>query len=156
MLKNTSFIVVIVTSTLFSAFLLLEEIAPFWGPKPSEILSIKLTESTRGTFRSIIVTYKNRTISFNNDQQELPTKPNDWKKIVREVEKLSIPKLNEIKVTSKRHQVDAALHATLTLETTEGTFTTPTFDHNTPPEELEAVIACLYSQIPPKMRDLFQ
>lgn len=128
----------------------------FMDQEPSKILSIQLSESTRGTFRTIVVTSKKRTISINSEQQVLPTKPNDWKMLLTEAGKLSIQELDQIEVVSKRHQVDAALHATLTLETTEGTFTTPTFDHNAPPEELIAVITCLYGQIPPKMRDRFQ
>lgn len=143
------------SAALFSAFLLLEASASFWGSNPATIVKIKLTESTRGTYRFIEVTPNNRTILFNEEKESLPVKSGAWARLTKEATKLSIKELDQIVVTSKRHQVDAALHATITIITTEGRYTTSTFDHNAPPEELLALKACLYRQIPPKMRDRF-
>ncbi|WP_373511821.1 hypothetical protein, partial [Persicitalea sp.] len=78
-----------------------------------------------------------------------------WKKLQEQVRELPLKSLNEVPVLSKKHQVDAALAATLTIATADSTYISPTFDHNAPPAEFEKIVDCLYRQIPAGMRENF-
>lgn len=128
--------------------------------KPKEdsgsIQNILLTEFTRGTNRSIEVTSTQTTVRVNDTQETAPTPAETWQSLAQQVADLPVKSLPEIPVLSKKHQVDAALHATLTIVASDSTYTSDTFDHNAPPEQLRALVDSLYRQIPASLRERFQ
>ena len=116
------------------------------------ILSIRLEEFTRGTQRSIEVNAEKTIVRLNDAEETMKTDAKFWKKLREQVQQLPLEKLDKVLVISKKHQVDAALAATLSVVTDDSTYRSPTFDHNAPPAELAAVIDCLYRQIPAGMQ----
>ena len=128
--------------------------------KPKEdsgsIKNILLTEFTRGTNRSIEVTPTQTTVRVNDTEETAPTPTETWRSLAQQVADLPVASLPKISILSKKHQVDAALHATLTVVASDSTYTSDTFDHNAPPEQLRALVDSLYRQIPTTLRERFQ
>lgn len=118
--------------------------------------SILLTEFTRGTNRSIEVTPTHTTVRVNDTEESAPTPAETWHSLAQQVADLPVASLPKIPILSKKHQVDAALHATLTVVADDSTYTSDTFDHNAPPEQLRALVDSLYHQIPASLRERFQ
>ncbi len=125
------------------------------GDTADTVESILLTEFTRGTNRSIEVTRTQTTVRVNDTEETTPTPPATWQSLAQQVANLPFPTLAKIPILSKKHQVDAALHATLTVATRDSTYTSDTFDHNAPPEPLRALVDSLYRQIPATLQDKF-
>lgn len=119
---------------------------------PGPIESIRLEEFTRGTQRSIEINAEKTIVRLNDAEETAKTDPKVWKKLREKIQGLSLEKLDKVVVTSKAHQVDGALAAKLSVATTDSTYNSPTFDHNAPPNELAAIVDCLYRQIPAGMR----
>ncbi|MPR33093.1 hypothetical protein [Salmonirosea aquatica] len=120
------------------------------------IENIRLTEFTRGTNRSIEVTPTQTTVRINDAQETTPTPSKSWQDLTQQLQNLPVSSLAEIPILSKKHQVDAALHATLTVVTSDTTYTSDTFDHNAPPELLRSIVDSLYRRIPATLQDRFQ
>ena len=127
----------------------------FSDTSPETIKGIRLEEFTRGTQRSIEVDAKQTTVRLNDAEETVKTDGKVWKKLQRQVGKLPLKNLDKVPILSKQHQVDAALHATLTVTTSDTAYTSPTFDHNAPPAEFKDVVDCLYRQVPAEMREGF-
>ncbi len=119
------------------------------------VKSIRLEEFTRGTQRSIEVDAENTTVRLNDAEETVKTDAKVWKKLREQIQHLPLEKLDKVLVTSKAHQVDGALAATLSVATADSTYRSPTFDHNAPPAELREIVDCLYRQIPAGMRAEF-
>ncbi len=140
---------------LFALFiLLLFQVVPL-SCSPEAIKSIRLEEFTRGTQRSIEVDAEKTIVRVNDDQETLTTDAKVWNELRKQIQDLPLGKLDKVPVLSKKHQFDGALAASLTITTSDSTFTSPTFDHNAPPAELESIVDCLYRQIPAKMQERF-
>ena len=137
-------------------FLLLTALYPTQPDTPPQFRSIKLSEFTRGTMRMIEVTPKQSTVIFNSQTETNIIEPEVWERIVREARKLPLDNLASVPVPSKKHQVDAALHASLTFVMRDTSVFTPTFDHNAPPAAYKPLIDLLYKQVPKEMKDRFQ
>lgn len=120
-----------------------------------KVTSILLTEFTRGTQRSIEVTPTQTTVRINDTEETAPTPAEAWQSLTRQLAELPLPTLAEIPILSKKHQVDAALHATLTVVAHDSTYTSDTFDHNAPPAQLQPIVDSLYRQIPASLRERF-
>ena len=119
------------------------------------IESITLTEFTRGTNRRIEVSPTQTTVRVNDTEETAPTPAETWQALTRQVLNLPLPAMAKIPILSKKHQVDAALHATLTVVASDSTYTSDTFDHNAPPEQLRALVDSLYRRIPASLKDRF-
>ena len=120
------------------------------------IESILLTEFTRGTQRSIEVTPTQTTVRINDTEETAPTPAKTWQSLTQQIGDLPLASLPKIPILSKKHQVDAALHATLTIVASDSTYTSDTFDHNAPPVQLQPIVDSLYHQIPASLRERFQ
>lgn len=141
-------------------YILFSFLFAIWGTtscenSTDEIKSILLTESTRGTFRSIEATSKEITVVVNGKKNTAAIKPAVWKTLLSQAKELPLHQLESVPILSKRHQVDAALHATLRFVTAEETFTTSTFDHNAPPDAFKSLIQSLYQLVPNGMKENF-
>jgi len=133
-----------------SPFLFL--VSLFLTKNPDSIKSIRLEEFTRGTQRSIEINAEKTVVRLNDAEETVKTDPKVWKKLRAQIQHLPLEKLDKVVVTSKKHQVDGALAATLSVVKSDSTYRSPTFDHNAPPAELAAIIDCLYRQIPAGMQ----
>ncbi len=125
------------------------------GDDSNMVKSILLTEFTRGTNRSIEVTPTQTTVRVNDAEEIAPTPAETWQALTRQVLNLPLLELAKIPILSKKHQVDAALHATLTVVAKDTTYTSDTFDHNAPPKKLQTLVDSLYRQIPTSLKDRF-
>jgi hypothetical protein len=124
-------------------------------PAPPQFRSIKLSEFTRGTMRMIEVTPKQRSAVYNSVTRTEVIDPKMWEKIVQKACALPLDDLKSVPITSKKHQVDAALHASLTFVMRDTTVFTPTFDHNAPPDAYKPLIDLLYQQVPSSLQERF-
>ncbi len=120
-----------------------------------EVRSILLTEFTRGTNRSIEATPTTLTVVVNGKTTSSAMKPESWKTLLHQASQLPLSDLESVPILSKKHQVDAALHATLKFDTGKDTFTSPTFDHNAPPDAFKPLVNTLYQQVPSAMKASF-
>lgn len=125
------------------------------GDTADTVESLLLTEFTRGTNRSIEVTRTQTTVRVNDMEETAPTPAATWQSLTQQVANLPFSRLANIPILSKKHQVDAALHATLTVATSDSTYTSDTFDHNAPPKQLRALVDSLYRQIPATLQERF-
>ncbi|WP_373513717.1 hypothetical protein, partial [Persicitalea sp.] len=98
--------------TYLNSLLLLLSLLSASSPEP--IKRIRLEEFTRGTQRSIEVDAEKTTVRMNDAETVAKTDEKVWKKLQEQVRELPLKSLNEVPVLSKKHQVDAALAATLT------------------------------------------
>ncbi|HEV7350699.1 hypothetical protein [Telluribacter sp.] len=121
----------------------------------SDIKSLLLTESTRGLQRSISVSPARTLVVINEDSSQTSTSPATWEALVKRVLAVPPDKVPQLRSGGTRHQVDAALQSQLTVETSAGTFSSPSFDHNRPPAELTDLHQALYKLIPEGMKDRF-
>lgn len=113
------------------------------GCNPATITSISLSESTRGTWRSIEVRADSTTVNRNDTEESFSTVIADWQQLIKMANAIPPAQLGKVEVLSKKHQVDAALASTLTIVTADATYTSPTFDHNAPPAALAALVDSL-------------
>lgn len=104
------------------------------------IVSIKLTEATRGVHKEISVSEKNCSISDNSETKKKTVSPETWQKINVICKKIDIENLSKYQSASRKRANDAALQATLEITTKSKTFQSDIFDHDNPPKELSDLI----------------
>jgi ABC-type oligopeptide transport system substrate-binding subunit len=99
---------------------------------------------TRGSSVNYKVTkdsvIQNEKLRGENTLYKKPTPKDDWQSLLTATEKVDLEKLETIEVTSKKHQFDGAMGATLLITVDGKEYRSPTFDHGTPPAEIKGII----------------
>ena len=139
----------------FALLLLLLTKATLIGCSSEPVESIRLEEFTRGTQRSIEINSRQTTVRLNDTEETKKTDAKVWQKLLQLTQKLPPEKLDKVPILSKKHQVDAALAATLAVVTPDTTYISPTFDHNAPPDEFREIVDCLYRQVSGSIAESF-
>lgn len=103
------------------------------------IISIELTEQTRGTNRKI--TFKNSiiTINVNGITKSSPILTPDWNNIVKETQLIDLEKLSTYTSPTTGRYSDAALSSTITITDEGKQYNSLDFDAGIPPKQLEAL-----------------
>ncbi|TDB61764.1 hypothetical protein [Arundinibacter roseus] len=125
---------------------------PLSAPKP-ELQKVVLTEFTRGTQRHMEFTATHTILRLNDRDTLFQTSAASWKKLRGIIKEIPLKNLNSLEIISKNHQVDAAMHATLTIQTSSSVHQSPTFDHNAPPESLHLLVNFLHQELSDTFKD---
>jgi hypothetical protein len=64
----------------------------------------------------------------------------EWSLLLESLQGISLEKVGQLPAPTNKRQRDAALHATLSIRTAAGTYTSTTFDHMAPPKALEPLV----------------
>lgn len=116
-------------------------------PMSEPIQSVELSQRTRGYQKVITVTEQQTQVSINDKVYSRKTQPQQWKKILEEFQQIKLVDLPSLKTSTKGSQVDAAYITQLTVKTDKQTYQSNTFDHDTPPHALAAVIKTLNASV---------
>lgn len=108
-----------------------------------EIVSIKLTEQTRGFQREIVVSEKEVNRTENGVSKKKNASVKSWNSIVGLCKSFPLAKMESFIPPSSNRASDGALHSVLEIQTKEKTFHSQTFDNDNPPKELKALVQAL-------------
>lgn len=116
-----------------------------------ETLSIKYEAVTRGSAieleaSAVQLVYKDVEVS----KIIRPTPSVFWNGIKEIVGKMQMEEIESYKAPTNNRIRDAALHATLMITLGDKTYSSQTFDHGNPPEELKSLIDLLFKIISEK------
>lgn len=104
------------------------------------IVSIKLTEATRGVHKEIFITEKNCEITDNSQTKKKVISVQAWQRVNAICEKIALENLSKYESSSRKRANDAALQATLEIVTKTKTYQSNIFDHDNPPKEFLELI----------------
>ena len=107
-----------------------------------EAMQLDYLITSRGIYRHISITEK--SISTQNKRfgdtihKKCPAKA--WESITSIIKTLSLESLDNLEPPSKKHQVDRAALATLTIQYKGKVYQTKGFDHGNPPEAIAKLV----------------
>jgi hypothetical protein len=114
-----------------------------------ETLVIQYEANTRGFYQKLVV--KNHTISSTNHRNGIKTpivqkiSETDWKILLSEFNKVDLENLPNLKPPTQKRLYDGAAIASLKISFKGKTFETTSFDHGTPPMEIQKVVEMVNS-----------
>jgi heat shock protein HslJ len=103
---------------------------------------------SRGSFEYIQVSKSEVVISSDRNLKNMDSytcKADDWEDLKRMLKGLNVEKLDQLKAPTNKRLHDGAAHASLTVIKGDVAMATPSFDHGTPPKEIEALVNKLLS-----------
>lgn len=102
---------------------------------------------TRGTFKSVII--ENKKMYMVNEQggkrNEVQVTDKEWKDLIEAYNEIDLEGMETLKAPTDNRKFDGAMHANVTISTNGKSYTTPGFDHQKPPKEIEKFINKLVS-----------
>lgn len=104
------------------------------------VVSIKLTEATRGVHKEIFITEKKCEITDNSQTKKKVISAQTWQRVSTICEKIALENLSKYESSSRKRANDAALQATLEIATKNKMYQSNIFDHDNPPKELSDLI----------------
>jgi hypothetical protein len=126
-------------------------------PQPADsVQSVELTLQTRGVYRSILVTPRTTRVDVNGKQHQQPTKPSQWKAILKALEGLPLADPPSLPTDVSRSAVDAALSARVRVTTPSQTVESVTYDHPNPPSRMAPLVKAIIATLPAANREAFQ
>ena len=111
--------------------------------KESDKISFEYEAITRGSYKKVIVKQDTVITIKDRDLKDVVTaglKNGEWNSLLKSLEGVNLEGLNEIKVPSVKHQVDAAPIANLKVIRGNKTYQSKSFDHGNPPQEIKDVV----------------
>ncbi|MEJ2112664.1 MAG: META domain-containing protein [Flavobacteriaceae bacterium] len=108
---------------------------------------IEYKAQSRGFFLQITVS--DNIVSIQKDWNSKPIKhtcsKSDWEKLMTLLEDINIKSLSKLEAPTKAHQYDGAAIANLKITYQGKDYQTQSFDHGTPPKEIEAIVSEILS-----------
>ena len=102
---------------------------------------------SKGTYIKFVITKK--TISFQKDlNSETVLKPcneADWNKLMSSMKTIDLKHIGALKAPTEKRFYDGAATANLKITVNNTTYESQSFDHGTPPTEIEGLIAAILS-----------
>jgi len=118
-------------------------------PASQENLSKIIYEaSTRGAYFKVIIDKEFIQRTKDRRTTQLDSKAcssNDWKTLSTTIRTIDLRALDKLVSPTDKRTTDAALHATLKIITTSQTYTSKSFDHGNPPEEIKPLVNTILS-----------
>lgn len=111
--------------------------------KESDKISFEYEAITRGSYKKVIVKQDTVITIKDRDLKDVVTaglKNGEWNSLLKSLERVNLEGLNDIKVPSVKHQVDAAPIANLKVIRGDKTYQSKSFDHGNPPQEIKDVV----------------
>lgn len=100
--------------------------------------------SSRGFYRKIVLDNKELRVTSKRDDMGEPTviklSDQEWNDILTNFKKVDLKAVPELKAPTEKRFYDGAAMANFTIQTKEGTYTAPTFDHGFPPAAIERIV----------------
>ena len=107
-----------------------------------DAVSIVYSAQSRGTYKYITINKK--MVSVTNKRGTKPTTKscdeNDWNNLIKELNKVDIKNIPNLKAPTEARFYDGAAIANLKIIYNGETYETPSFDHGAPPKEIEALV----------------
>ncbi len=69
----------------------------------------------------------------------------DWNTIIADMKKIEFEKITDLKAPSDKRTFDGAAHAQLKITTSTQIYTSNSFDHGNPPQELKSLVDTILS-----------
>ncbi len=111
-----------------------------------EIVSISYETFTRGSITLYTVTpdeIKLKSTGLNSNENSAKLTPDEWKKVLSELEGVDVSKINRLKAPSKSRASDAALHAILSIRKNDTLYKTNSFDHGNAPTAIKPLVEAI-------------
>ena len=104
---------------------------------------VEFKAQTRGVLEHIIV--ENDVVIYKTQNSSKTLKINKEEKdaLQKEIAGLDVKEIPNFKVISDDRAFDAAMHATVSIKVGDDRYTSATFDHHNPPEELKVLVELL-------------
>ena len=105
---------------------------------------INYDAATRGSSIKFEVTSKK--VYYKDIEKTIETKTNSnlWKEILTIVKQINLSEIENFSPPTSDRNVDAALHATLSISIDNLSYESQTFDHGNPPNELKPIVEVLF------------
>lgn len=105
---------------------------------------IEYTANTRGYFQKITIKDQMVTISKDRDGKDKPVatkiSDSDWKDLINSFSDINLEELKDLKAPTEKRFYDGAAMANLRITYKEKQYDSQTFDHGTPPVEIEKFV----------------
>ncbi len=111
-----------------------------------EIVSISYETFTRGSTTLYTVTpdeIKLKSTGLNSNENSAKLTPDEWKKVLSELEGVEVSKINRLKAPSESRASDAALHAILSIRKNDTHYKTNPFDHGNAPTAIKPLVEAI-------------
>ncbi|WP_372793719.1 hypothetical protein [Lutibacter sp.] len=110
-----------------------------------ETMVINYNAATRGSSIKFKVTSSKLYYKDIEKSIEKETTSKFWQEITTIVEQINLSEIENFNPPTSDRNVDAALHATLSITIGDLIYESQTFDHGNPPEELKSLIETLFN-----------
>ncbi|WP_147266208.1 hypothetical protein [Polaribacter sp. WD7] len=113
----------------------------------NKFIEITYSARTRGYQMTIIYKEDKLTVSSNISNKTISLTNKQQVKIQKEVSKIVLSEINNLKAPSDKRFIDGTLSASLKIKNNSGTYISSDFDHENPPKELRFLYLLLESII---------
>ena len=112
------------------------------------IISIELSEMTRGTQKRILLTKNETRVQINDKEWKQKASVKGWQSLENLMSQLDVKNLHKLTVPSQKHASDAAFHTSLLIKTQSHEYASPTFDNTNPPNNLLPLLKAIKKNLP--------
>ncbi len=113
----------------------------------TDTMVINYNAKTRGSFITLVATSNKISYKDRETTKEINTTSKFWQEVINCVKPINLSEIENLTPPSSDRQVDAALHATLSITKNAKTYVSKTFDHGNPPKELKPLIETLFNAL---------
>jgi mannitol-1-phosphate/altronate dehydrogenase len=135
--------------TIISLLIILTSVSCVSQKKPQEnsIKEVVFNAQTRGALENITLKGVNIEYKTYSDTKSIVIDEKQKNKLFDLINAVDLNEISTFKASSENRASDRAMHATLSIKTDKGVFTSNQFDDNNPPEELKKIIELLRSYV---------
>lgn len=135
--------------TIISLLIILTSVSCVSQKKPQEnsIKEVVFNAQTRGALENIALKGVNIEYETYGDTKNIIIDEKQKNKLFDLINAIDLNEIATFKASTENRASDRAMHATLSIKTDKGVFTSNQFDDNNPPEELKKIIELLRSYV---------
>lgn len=111
--------------------------------KQDKDIVIEYQAMTRGSNQEVVLTHdmvQVRTIAGSKEAYTATISTQQWNDVVKDLKKIDLNTIGELKAPTNKRFYDGALIATLTVKTKDSTYRSSSFDHGEPPAEIASLV----------------
>lgn len=106
-------------------------------------LEIEYNARTRGSFITIYLKENSLIYKSPKEEKSISLKEKDIQEVEREISKINLFEINDLKAPSEKRFTDGALSANFNIKKNGVTYISSDFDHENPPKELKDLYTIL-------------
>jgi hypothetical protein len=135
--------------TIISLLIILTSVSCVSQKKSQEnsIKEVVFNAQTRGALENIALKGVNIEYETYGDTKNIIIDEKQKNKLFDLINAIDLNEIATFKASTENRASDRAMHATLSIKTDKGVFTSNQFDDNNPPEELKKIIELLRSYV---------